>query len=493
MKLRIGVSAAAVTLAGLGGPALAAVTSDVATAAPAAAAGEPPVAITGPSKVVLETYDGKVYDLGVRLEAPTGQPFEIRSTRADWSSPIRTFWQSPSGPVEFRKDLQTKWSGLDKFLKVSIVWRKDGSTVYNRRVAPCLNTYDTQRTNPDAPIRNPYPESCSSHPYTRGSVQGIQGGWRSLLPLNENGVKLQPGKYDVTETITPAYARTLGLSPAQAAHTYQLVVKKGQEESRMRPRMATPRATHERARPAPRPTAQRAGARSDAEPDLQSLPAYGMTLSKNSKWLRFSATVWNGGNGPMVVDGFRRGESDVMDAYQYFIDTDGNQTGYQKVGTMIWHNDPTHYHWHFTDFARYSLLRADKTEAVRSKKESFCLANTDAIDYTVPGADWRPENTDLQTDCGDRSSTSIREVLAAGSGDTYAQFRAGQSFRVDNLPNGVYYVAVQANPNGKLIESDSSNNRALRKIKLTGTPTHRKLKVYQVGIIDDSGYGEEEY
>src|SRR5207253_2553587 len=105
------------------------------------------------------------------------------------------------------------------------------------------------------------------------------------------------------------------------------------------------------------------------------------------------------------------------------------------VGTFEFDHRKTHHHWHFRDFATYTLLRADKSTAAVSKKEAFCLANTDAVDLTVPGADWNPDNRDLSTDCGEEDSLSLREVLAAGWGDTYAQFRAGQSFSLKNLPN----------------------------------------------------------
>ena len=54
-----------------------------------------------------------------------------------------------------------------------------------------------------------------------------------------------------------------------------------------------------------------------------------------------------------MVDGFRRDGQDVMDAYQYFLDENGNQVAYQQVGTMIWHA-ASHHHWHFNDFARTS-------------------------------------------------------------------------------------------------------------------------------------------
>jgi hypothetical protein len=190
-----------------------------------------------------------------------------------------------------------------------------------------------------------------------------------------------------------------------------------------------------------------------------------------------------------VVDGFRRDGEDEMDAYQYFFDADGTQTGYQNVGHMHWDPKPSHQHWHFEDFARYSLLDKNEVEAVRSKKEAFCLANTDAVDLTVPDAAWRPENTDLSTSCGDYSSLSIREVLASGWGDTYTQYRAGQSFDLRGLPNGTYYIAVVANPAGNLVEASTDNNVALRKIKISGKPDHRKVTVPQVGIIEEEGYG----
>ena len=120
---------------------------------------------------------------------------------------------------------------------------------------------------------------------------------------------------------------------------------------------------------------------------------------------------------------------------------------------------------------------------MRSQKDGFCLANTDAIDYTVPGANWNPDNTDLQTDCGDLDSPSVSEVLAAGSGDTYEQFRAGQSFNLKNLKNGVYYISIEANPNNVLTEQSSTNNTALRKVRIGGTLGHRTVHVYPVGTI----------
>ncbi|MFJ2217202.1 lysyl oxidase family protein [Streptomyces sp. NPDC101062] len=220
------------------------------------------------------------------------------------------------------------------------------------------------------------------------------------------------------------------------------------------------------------------------KPDLRALPAWDIAITDGEDgdiagkdYLAFSANVWNAGPAPLVVDGFRSPGKDLMDAYQYFYDADGKQVGYSPSGTMEWDARVGHEHWHFTDFASYRLLSADQSEIVRSGKEAFCLANTDAIDYTVENANWAPYNTDLSTACGVQNSISVREVLDVGSGDTYTQYRPGQSFDVTDLANGTYYIQVIANPEHRLHETDLSNNVALRKVVLSGEPGARTVTV----------------
>ncbi len=226
------------------------------------------------------------------------------------------------------------------------------------------------------------------------------------------------------------------------------------------------------------------------KPDLRSLPAYGIIVSDGDKdipgkdHLAFSANVWNAGPAQLVVDGFRSPGKATMDAYQYFYDAKGEQVGYTPTGTMEWDPRPGHVHWHFTDFASYRLLKADKKEAVRSGKEAFCLANTDAIDYTVKNANWHPFNTDLSTACGQENSISVREVLDVGSGDTYSQDLPGQSFDITDVPNGTYYIQVLANPEKRLKETNLDNNSALRKIVLGGKPDKRTVTVPAHDLVD---------
>ena len=224
-------------------------------------------------------------------------------------------------------------------------------------------------------------------------------------------------------------------------------------------------------------------------PDLRTLPAYQIALDKtdgNGKkskntYLDFGATVWNAGPSPMVVDGFRRPGTRLMDAYQYFFDQNGNEVGSAPAGTLQWDPRKGHTHWHFTAFASYRLLDSTKKVALISGKEAFCLAPTDSIDLTVDGAQWRPDSTDLMTACGQgqEGALSIREVLSTGWGDTYSQSLPGQSFNISKIPNGIYYIEVLANPDHKLTESNTGNNSALRKVKLGGkVGGKRTLKVY---------------
>jgi lysyl oxidase len=462
------LAALALVVPGLGpapGPAL---------ASASAAAPQSPVTLWAPARVVAVAFGHRVFtDLGLRVIAQ-GAPFELWSTRSAYDEPIRTVWRTPSGDVALPAGTMTTFGALRRFVRLTIT--SPGASVTARRSA-CLASW-SERVRPDAAATSPYPRGCWYNPYSLGSVQGVQEGWAAPILDQAGPLRLDPGSYTVTATIARSYADVLGIAPADATRTIRLVVRTESSERTARPSAPST------AEPAAREPAHRSAGRvAGPVPDLRSLPAWGIRVAPDGDHLQFSATVWNGGDSPLVVDGFRREGEDEMDAYQYFFDGDGNQTGYQQVGHLHWDPKPTHRHWHFEDFARYTLLRADRSEAVRSHKEAFCLANTDAVDLTVPEATWNPDNTDLATSCGGLSSLSIREVLASGWGDTYAQFRAGQSFDLRGLPNGKYFVAVIANPANRLVETSGANNVSLRKLFVGGRAGHRTVRVPQVGTI----------
>lgn len=451
----------------------------------AAPPAESPLRVWAPAAVTAESYGGDVYsDLGVRLVAGSA-PFELWSHRATYDDPITTEWRSPGGTVALPAGTMTSFAGLDQFLRIRVRRASDDKFITKVHLPGCLNGYG-ERSRPDAAARSPYPTMCPTNPYTVGSVMGIQAGW-AVAPTSfwdNPPLHLKPGVYDVSVSIPAEYRTLFGISAADGRRNLTLTVVDGGGGKAAPPRT---RGTH----PEPsahRPTRSAAGKVAGPTPDLRSLPAFGIQLNGKGNVLRFGANVWNAGDSPLVVDGFRRDGEDEMDAYQYFFDASGEQTGYQLVGSMHWHA-ANHNHWHFEDFAQYQLLDKDMATVVKSTKQSFCLANTDAVDYTVPDADWHPENTDLSTACGGYDALSIREVLSAGSGDTYFQYRAGQAFRIADLPNGIYYISVEANPLGNLVEADTTNNDSLRKIRLGGKAARRWVRVFPVGVIVEDTCG----
>ncbi|WP_106403039.1 lysyl oxidase family protein [Actinocorallia populi] len=460
---------------------------------PPAAAEEPLlrlVAATG--NVVAERYPGDpgvALDLGLHLAAR--ERFELRVRRPSYGrAPEVHRWAG--GRYERLPDgLVKDFSGLPGFLEVKVI-DKRGRTVARlaQKFCPAGVAHRVQR---DAAPVSPYPESCPTHPFTLGTVWGVQRGWAlPFTPVGENLVDLKPGKYRLEASVARKYRRLLDVSGE--VRTIGLTVRAAADQEHGGGH------TGRRLALAARDGAQRPGRRPSTvppvpqgpKPDLRALPAWDITVShtndtgrvvKKRDYLRFSTTVWNAGPSRLVVDGFRREGSDVMDAYQYFYDADGTQTGHTRTGTFEWEPKSGHEHWHFRDFAAYRLLSADGERVVRGRKEAFCLANTDQIDLTVEGANPRPENTDLSSSCGQSTSVSLRQALEAGSGDTYEHSLPGQSFDVTKIPNGVYRLEVTANPARRLVETDLDNNVALRRITLGGRPGARTVEVERVGMI----------
>ncbi|MCY1143148.1 lysyl oxidase family protein [Actinoplanes sp. Pm04-4] len=468
--------------------------------ADAAAAPAGPRLMAAGKNVTAERYDAGdqfAVSLDLGLNVVAGQePIQVRAKRKSYAEPIIAEAVSKSGNKRLPAANVPDMSGLKRFSTVTIKDAK-GKVIRLYTTNFCPNTYDSVRTRPDAPAQTPYPLMCNEgNPFTLGSVWGIQAGWAASTedaPPTGKLFDLPVGKYTVGVTVNEAYRKAFGIALKDASVSLNLTVKKGefseksltneQDHAHHGPQVSDYRPEYRVA--AKRPAAAKAPA-NGPKPDLRSLPAWGISISqgaKNKWYVNFGATVWNAGNSPLLVDGFRRSGQGLMDAYQYFFDAQGNQVGAAPAGTMEWDARAGHQHWHFTDFAQYNLLRSDQKLAVRSGKEAFCLANTDQVDYTIPLAKWRPLNTDLETSCGLENSVGVREVLDIGNGDTYTQDRPGQSFDITGLPNGTYYIQVKANPAGKLSELSATNNTALRKIVLGGTAKKRTLTVPPVNGI----------
>jgi lysyl oxidase len=475
-------------------------TTALAGAVPAGAAARPALTLEASrSSVTLYRYSdgGDAYlagDLGVYAVADVKQAFQVEARRPGYDRPIAARLvrkgkdRALPAPADF--------TGLADFSRTTFR-TSSGKVVSTTTSAFCPNAYETVRRSPKAPATSPYPQSCDSNPYSLGAVWGLQAGYAVSLGGGDDYYgfsqlpDLKPGTYLATTTVTPAYRQALRIPEAQARADVHVTVVQGEDDGcSTMPGCRTAARAGSAAHVTAAARTEKAPARltghkakpSGPLPDLRSLPAWGIVA--DGHYLNFSATVWNAGPGRLVVDGFRdKKDADLMNAYQYFFTASGKQKGYAPVGGMEWDARAHHQHWHFKDFARYSLVSADSKTRVVSGKEAFCLANTDAVDYTVKGASWQPENTDLATACGDREALGVREVLDTGSGDTYEQFREGQAFDLTAVKNGRYYVEVAANPDGVLNERSTKNNVSRRLVVIGGSTKKRTVQVAQVGAV----------
>lgn len=485
-------------------------------------------------------YDLGVYALAekaaLEFRAQRGRLYRdpVRTTLSIGTGAART---TTALPPELMPDVDD----LDRFFALRVT-NAAGKVVKRADIGFCPNSALAARAVPGGAAQSPYPYECGSHPFARGNVFGIQRGWSVPAlgdwesPASFSG---PDGVYNVHLLIRGPWRQALGLTSgrSQADITIRVVTEDGDFEDsaarratgraaplpgtataagtavhqhgtagghaahasasagRLSPQHAAMEAARRRALgranvPAAAPPSRRVRAvelPAGPRPDLRSLPAYQIVLDRtdgqggpsNRTYLNFGATVWNAGPSPLVVDGFRRPGTGLMDAYQYVYDSAGNEVGSTPAGTLEWDPREGHDHWHFTAFATYRLLDSTQKVTKRSGKEAFCLVPTDPVDLNTAGANWRPASTDLSTACGGEGALSIREVLDTGWGDTYAQDLPGQSFDITTLANGVYYLEVLANPDRKLVESNLTNNRALRKISLGGTVGGRRtLKVF---------------
>jgi hypothetical protein len=479
-----GLTAASVTVPGLTG----------------AAASTPPgpqlKLIPAQNSITVPRYGRTVYlDPGI-WTASLGAALEFDVQRPDLASPL-TLTQIihlPGGGVQqvpFPATLIGRVpSQLRRFLQITVATTK-GKVLDSSKAGFCPDSYDPERATPDSPATSPYPQVCVADPFPKSLVWGVAQGW-AVDPLEENsvGYRLNLGTYQVTETILPPYTTLLHITPADATATVKVKVVKGSGCCGL----ASPRARPDRALPTLPTVRTLADPPASSLPDLVPLPSWGISVHHiratkthpGSDQVDFGATVGISGNGPLDVEGFRSHGSPIMQAYQYFWQN-GKIIGRARAGTMGFDSKHGHNHWHFQQFARYSLLNSTHQLAVPSRKVGFCIAPTDPVDLVRPGATWQPSFLGFGGQCGSPTALWVQEELPLGWGDTYFQSVAGQSFNITNLPNGTYYIEIQANPEHVLYETDTSNDISLRKVILGGRPGHRTVRVPALDGIDPEG------
>lgn len=193
------------------------------------------------------------------------------------------------------------------------------------------------------------------------------------------------------------------------------------------------------------------------------------------KLLRFPATTFNLGTGPMEVVARRSsGSSNDWSAVQRVTTSNGVKRDVGLSADFYWATDG-HQHWHIRDFDTYELLDAAGTSVRRGEKHGFCLQDNVSYRDWLANREAHPgmpaaEVYTFQASCGyqDQNTTRITHGLSVGWGDTYPTSLVDQSIDVTGVPDGEYTVKVTADGPGIVRESTTGNNSATSRIRLTG-------------------------
>jgi len=181
--------------------------------------------------------------------------------------------------------------------------------------------------------------------------------------------------------------------------------------------------------------------------------------SRGHEQLRFTSTVVNIGQGPLVVNAQRSAPGRPWEVVQQILGADGSVKRRIPLRVdPIWGGDG-HNHWHVPGVARYRLLRLDDGKVVAANhKIGFCFFDN-TFYHSLPQT---PRHRGFPNDAGcahgRRSATSLRMGLSVGFGDVYRWRLPGQSIDITGLPTGRYRLEGKANGDELLYESDATNN-----------------------------------
>jgi len=133
-------------------------------------------------------------------------------------------------------------------------------------------------------------------------------------------------------------------------------------------------------------------------------------------------------------------------------DPNGDGDGSDSDG--LFENDACHRHYHFRNYATYSLLSADGARTWQAAKRGFCM-----IDVTPWNNNDGGVSSWVYRACGrpSRPDSGIPEVpgnqgISVGYADTYVKWLGGQYFVLDGadgqpvIPAGTYVIRIEVNP-----------------------------------------------
>ena len=208
--------------------------------------------------------------------------------------------------------------------------------------------------------------------------------------------------------------------------------------------------------------------------------------------LRFDGYVTNVGDGPLEVSGNPQITNSANDAavHQRALDTNGD---WNVVGTPIvqYETADSHNHFHLMEVGRYSLWNESQTaEAAPGQKVGFCLydiEHAESEDWSGP----RPSRTysgSVTQFCDSNNPNTTDLVMGVSNGwrDVYGAYLTFQWIDVSDTAPGTYYLANQADPHNRILESDESNNQIGFSEVASTIPGYNALPVGPIETLEEA-------
>ena len=193
-------------------------------------------------------------------------------------------------------------------------------------------------------------------------------------------------------------------------------------------------------------------------PDLVSLPLTDLlvgTDDQGNEALRFSSTIANIGDGPLIIRGRRAFSGMSAGAWS---SGSMRQTAPSRVrhrANLIF-GGHGHEHWHLKFGASYRLFSEDGRVLASQTKAGFCFFDQVPYKLDLPAAP--SQGAFDKKGCGNDASTSVSMGMSVGWSDPYFWQLADQSVNITGIPDGRYRLTAEADPDGWLRETNDDNN-----------------------------------
>lgn len=171
----------------------------------------------------------------------------------------------------------------------------------------------------------------------------------------------------------------------------------------------------------------------------------------NAKAIRMSTVSINRGPGRLELRGGTT-TGELQRVLQRVFRDDG--TSYDReAGWFVYH--PAHGHIHFEDWTVFRLREMTPDGGLgpvvrNGAKTSFCILELDTWDSSLPGYNTSPSY----------SSCGQVQGLRPGRADIYSSSLSGQFIPIEGVPNGIYWLEGEIDPDNLVLESDETNNFA---------------------------------